>query len=221
MVVNGQRFDRTVVCTRWVAPGVDVGAFLRDTVGDWLMPGDLVAISEKAVVVATGRGVPAVTVHPGRLARFVAGRVRPRGNSRGLSIPEKVQLVIETVGSWRVLLAVAAAGCTRPLGIHGAFYVVAGYVARCMDGMRPPYDDVLLPPLSPRTARSLAQQLATELGHGVAIVDMNDRGGSVRAVAGSVLSPRQIALALADNPLGQRDRSTPIVVVRRPSPVGS
>ena len=219
MVVNGQRFDRTVVCTRWMAPGLDVGAFLRDTVGQWLRPGDLVSISEKAVVVATGRGVPAATVHPSRLARFVARRVRPRGNSRGLSIPEKAQLVIDTVGAWRVLLAVAAAGCTRPLGIHGAFYVVAGYVARCMDGMRPPYHDMLLPPLPPRTARSLAQQLAMELGHAVAIVDMNDRGGSVRAVAGSVLSARHVAAVLADNPLGQRDRGTPIVVVRQNRPL--
>jgi len=169
-------------------------------------------------VVTTGRGVPAATVRPGRLARFVAAHVRPVGNSRGLSIPEKAQLVIDTAGWWRVAAAVAAGAVTRPLGIHGAFYVVAGYVARSMDGMRPPYGDMLLPPLSPPIAHAIAEQLTTELGHPVAIADMNDRGGSVRAVAGSIMSKRLLAEVMADNPLGQRDQSTPIAIVRRAAP---
>ncbi len=172
------------------------------------------AISEKAVVVTTGRAVPAEAVQAARLAEFVAKNVRPIGNSRGLSIPEKAQLVIDMVGRPRVLLAIAAGAVTRPIGLHGAFYLVAGYIARSMDGMRPPYDDVLLPPLSPWTARTVAEQLTTELGHPVAIVDNNDRGGSVRAVAGSMMSRRLLAAALADNPMGQRGQSTPIVVVR-------
>jgi F420-0:gamma-glutamyl ligase len=213
--VRSQQFDRIVVCTPWLTPGADLAQFLRSTVSGWLAPGDLVAISEKAVVVATGRGVPAAEVRAGRLARLVARQVRPTGNSRGLSIPEKAQLVIDMVGRWRVLLAVAAGAITRPVGLHGAFYLVAGYIARSMDGMRPPYDDVLLPPLSPWTARATAEQLTTELGHPVAIVDINDRGGSVRAVPGSVMSKRLLAAVLADNPMGQRDQSTPVVVVRR------
>ena len=126
-----------------------------------------------------------------------------------------MQLVIDMVGSWRVVLAAAVAGAARPLGIHGPFYIVAGYVARSMDGMRPPYVDVLLPPLPPRTARSIAEQLTMEIGHPVAIVDINDRGGSVRAVAGSAMPKRLLAAVLADNPMGQRDRATPIVVVHR------
>ena len=93
--------------------------------------------------------------------------------------------------------------------------MVAGYVARSMDGMRPPYGDMFLPPLAPPIARSIAEQLTTELGHPVAIVDMNDRGGSVRAVAGSVMSRKVLAEVMADNPLGQREQATPIAIVRR------
>jgi F420-0:gamma-glutamyl ligase len=198
-----------------LGPGLDLAALLRDSVTGRLEPGDLIVVTEKVVVVATGRGVPAGSVCPGRLARVVAGHVRPVGNSRGLSIPEKAQLVIDIVGWWRVAAATVAAAVTRPLGIHGVFYVVAGYVARSMDGMRPPYLDVLLPPLPPRLAQAIAEQLTTELGHPVAIADMNDRGGSVRAVAGSVMSKRLLAEVLGDNPLGQRDQSTPIAIVRR------
>jgi F420-0:gamma-glutamyl ligase len=215
VTVGRERYDRTVVCTPWLTAGVDLVELLRNTVVERLQPGDVVAVTEKVVVVTTGRGIPAAMVRPGRLATFAARHIRPIGDSRGLSIPEKMQLVIDMVGPWRVILAGAVAAATRPLGLHGPFFVVAGYIARSMDGMRPPYGDVLLPPLSPRTARSIAEQLATEIGHPVAIVDINDRGGSVRTVAGSAMSKRRLAAVLADNPLGQRDQGTPIVLVHR------
>ncbi len=213
--MRGVEFERTVVCTPWMSPGIDLAALLRDAVAHRLQPGDLVAVTEKAVVVTTGRGVPAAMVPPGRLARFVASHVRPVGNSRGLSIPEKAQLVIDLAGRGRIMAAIAASAVTRPTRIRGAFYVVAGYQARCMDGMRPPYGDMLLPPLPPRVASSIATQLTTAIGHPVAIVDMNDRGGSVRAVAGSVMSKQRLAEVLADNPLGQRNQATPIAIIRR------
>jgi F420-0:gamma-glutamyl ligase len=215
VIAGGARYDRTVVCTPWLTAGVDVAELLRNTVVERLQPGDVIAITEKVVVVTTGRGIPASMVRPGRLATFAARHIRPIGDSRGLSIPEKMQLVIDMVGPWRVILAGAVAAATRPLGIRGPFFLVAGYIARSMDGMRPPYGDMLLPPLPPRTARSIAGQLATEIGHPVAIVDINDRGGTVRAVAGSAMSKRRLAAVLADNPLGQRDQGTPIVVVHR------
>jgi F420-0:gamma-glutamyl ligase len=71
--VGGQRFERTVVCTPWLAPGLDLAGFLRASVVERLQPGDLVVVTEKVVVVTTGRGVPAVTVRPGRLARLWLG----------------------------------------------------------------------------------------------------------------------------------------------------
>ncbi|MDQ3766021.1 MAG: coenzyme F420-0:L-glutamate ligase [Actinomycetota bacterium] len=216
--MGSQRYGRIIVCTPWLTPGSDLAGLLRSTVSSWLKPGDLVTISEKAVVVATGRAVPAKEVRAGRLAKFVAAHVRPTGNSRGLSIPEKAELMIDMVGRWRVLLAIAAAAVTRPIGLHGAFYPIAGYKARSMDGMRPPYGEVLLPPLTPWAARTVAKQLTSAIGHPVAIVDINDRGGSVRALPGPMMSTRLLAAVLADNPMGQRDQSTPIVIVR---PAGS
>lgn len=212
--VDGRRYDRIVVCTEWIGPDDDLEALLTAEVGPLLLDGDLVAVSEKAVVVATGRAVPAHRVRVGRLAAAVAARVQPVGDSRGLSVPEKVQLLIDLRGTGRVLLAAAASAVTRPLGVRGAFYVVAGATARGIDGMRPPYLDTLLPPLTRRQATAEARRLAAAVGGPVAIVDINDRGGSVRAVAGTEVRPRRLARILADNPLGQRTQATPIVIVR-------
>ncbi|TFV60485.1 hypothetical protein E4P41_10525 [Geodermatophilus sp. DF01-2] len=180
---------------------------------------DTVAVSEKVAVLLTHRAVPRSAVSPGRLAHTLARNVHPVGDSRGLSIPEKMQLVLERQGRPRVVLAAVAAGLLRPLGRRGDFYRLAGTFARDLDGLRPPYLDLLLPPLEPEEARRLAQTWQARLGCGVAIVDVNDRGGSVRAVSSAALSAQELLTALGDNPMGQGMSSTPIVVVRR-SPSG-
>jgi hypothetical protein len=81
--------------------------------------------------------------------------------------------------------------------------------------MRPPFEHLLIPPLEPRVAQRIALRIERHLGWPVAIVDINDRGGSIRTLSRPVISHRKLRKVLADNPLGQRDERTPIGVVRR------
>jgi F420-0:gamma-glutamyl ligase len=214
VAIGSRRFERVVVSTRWIQPGDDLVALLQEVLAAHRPIHGLVALSEKLVVVAEGRGIPARDVQPGRLAAFLARRVRPIGDSRGISIPEKMQYILEQQGTVRVLAATVAGAVTRPLGLRGAFYVVAGDLARSIDGMRPPYEDVLLPPLARAEARRRCRELSTEVGSQVAIVDINDRGGCVRAVSAGALAATTLMEVLRDNPLGQRDQATPVVIVR-------
>ncbi len=211
---SGGVFDRAMVRTPWLRPDDDLVGALRCAVGDVIRDGDTIFVSEKVAVLLTARSVPASTVRVGPLARLIARGVKPVGNSRGLSIPEKVQYVVDHAGAARVLAAAVAAAATRPFGFHGAFYVVAGSLARDLDGMRPPYDGLLLPPLSTADGARLAAHLQQALGVGVAIVDINDRGGSVRATSPRALPAGTMLDVLKDNPLGQRDQSTPVGLVR-------
>lgn len=213
--VGGIRYRRAVAQTPWIQPGDDLLSITRTALRSQLRPDDVVIVSEKALVIAAGLGIPAKGVRITPLARRLANWVHPTEGSRGLSIPEKMQYVVDEVGVPRILCATALAGLTRPLGIHGAFYVVAGRAARAMDGMRPPFEHLLLPPLSPKIARTWARDMAERLGAAVAIVDINDRGGSVRAISHDVIARRELLRVLADNPLGQRDARTPIGYVRR------
>lgn len=220
--VDGRTYERVVVRTPWLRPGDDLAGVMVAALRARLRPGDWAMVSEKAVIIAEGLGLDAADYPPGRLARLLAARVQPTEGSRGLSIPEKMQLVVRRTGLARVLLATAAAGLTRPLGLHGVFYVVAGRQARATDGMRPPFEHLLLPPLEPGQAGRIARRLAAALGVPVAIVDINDRGGSVRAVSERGMSPRLLRRILRDNPLGQRDTRTPIGLIRLlVSPEGS
>jgi hypothetical protein len=212
--VQGVRYLRIVVQTRWLTPHDELAIVLRGSVADLLLPDDTVVVSEKVAVLLTERGVPISSVRPGALARLLAGRVQPRPGSRGLSVPEKMQYVLERTGRTRLLLAAAACAVTRPLGVHGCFYRVAGPLARDLDGGRPPFEHLLLPPLRPQEAAALCTRLESALGTGVAIVDINDFGGTVRATSGRSLPAEVLRGVLADNPLGQRHQRTPIGVVR-------
>lgn len=215
VVRDGQRYRRVLARTPWFTGQTDLAAVLRTALADQLResPGGTVFICEKVAIVATGRTVAASTVKAGRLAKLLARLARPRGEDVAQRVPERRQFMIERVGLPRILLAVVAAAVTRPFGIRGAFYLVAGREARSLDGMHGRYADILLPPLKPREARELVAELAAEVGAPVAIVDINDRGGDIRAVSSGGLPASQLQSALGDNPMGQSEQSTPIGIV--------
>jgi hypothetical protein len=115
---------------------------------------------------------------------------------------------------WRIITAAIGSAVTRPFGMHGTFYRLAGSVARDVDGGRPPYENVLFPPLETKVAQKICADLEQALDIGVSIVDLNDYGGSIRAVSPRSLSQETLLAVLSDNPLRQRLTSTPFVLVR-------
>jgi hypothetical protein len=212
--VTGADYLRLPLYTRWLTQADELVLSLKEHLHAAQL-GDTVAVSEKVVVLLTGRVVDITTMQPSRLARLLAAHVHPRTDSCGLSIPEKMEYVVRTVGSSRVIAAAAGGAVTRPFGIRGTFYRLAGSVARDIDGGRPPYEHLLFPPLETSVAERTCTDLERALGIGVAIVDLNDFGGSIRAVSSKSLPATTLSGVLADNPMGQRLKSTPFVIVRR------
>jgi F420-0:gamma-glutamyl ligase len=209
----GRHYARAPIQVPWLHAGDDLSVILSSH-ASLFDENDTLAVSEKVVVLLTGRAIPISTMAPRRLAVVLAGRVRPRCGSRGLSVPEKMEYVLRSVGTARVLGAVIASALTRPLRVHGAFYRIAGDVARDIDGGRPPYEDLLFPPLATDEAEQLCAELEGAVGVGIAIVDMNDFGGTIRATSSRALSAPVLQEILADNPLRQRLASTPFAIVR-------
>jgi hypothetical protein len=210
---SGVDYLRLPLHTRWLDETDDLTLALKESLAR-AKPGDTVAISEKVAILLTGRTVDISTMQPGRLARFLAHHVHPRTDSKGLSVAEKMEYVIRTVGHRRIIAASIGSAVTRPLGMHGAFYRLAGPIARDVDGGRPPYEHVLFPPFDVKVAQRVCADLERALDIGVSIVDLNDYGGSIRAVSPRSLSAETLATVLSDNPLGQRLTSTPFVLVR-------
>jgi len=211
--VAGVKYLRLPLRSRWLDATDDLVLALKENL-KLARPGDTIGVSEKVVILLTGRTVDISTVQPGRLAQFLAAHVRQRTDSKGLAVPEKMQYVVRTVGLRRIIPAAIGSAVTRPFGVRGTFYRLAGSVARDVDGGRPPYEHVIFPPLDAKVAQKICADLERALDIGVSIVDLNDFGGSIRAVSPRSLSDETLSAVLSDNPLGQRLTSTPFVLVR-------
>jgi hypothetical protein len=176
----------------------------------------LVAVSERMVAITQGRSHPMSEIRPGRLARFLVRFVTRPGYGIGLGTPETMQLAIDEVGAPRILLAAVVSGITKPFGIHGLFYRIAGPQAGAIDGPTsytiPPYNQAAT--LGPRDPDGAARALAAALDRPVAVIDANDAGCNVLG-ASPGLDRRLVTRLFADNPLGQAREQTPICVVRR------
>lgn len=212
VVIDGRSYRRRPIRTEWQHPGDDLTALLRSC--RERQPSDTIAVSEKVAVLLTFRTVPVDKVRVTPLTRLLARSVHPRPDELGLALPAKMQYVIDRVGRGRVYAAAALSAVTRPLGVHGIFYRVAGSLARDVDGGRPPYEDRFFPPLPELEAALLCQDLENLLGVGVAIVDINDFGGSVRATSPSAVAAAALVQILSDNPMGQRFTAKPLVLIR-------
>jgi F420-0:gamma-glutamyl ligase len=175
----------------------------------------IVAVSERMVAITQGRSYPMDEIRPGRLARLLVRYVTRPGYGIGLGTAQTMQLAIDEVGAPRILFAAAVAAVTKPLGIHGLFYRIAGRQASAIDGPTsytiPPYNQAAT--LGPRDPNGAARTLAAAIATPVAIIDANDAGCAVLGASPGV-DRRFVERLFADNPLGQAREQTPIAVVR-------
>ena len=168
------------------------------------------------MILLTGRTVDINNVQPGWLARMLAGHVRPRGeHARGLSVPEKMEYVIRTVGLRRIIPAVIGGALTRPLGVRGTFYRIAGPIARDVDGG--PHTRTSTCSSHRWTARSPGAFVPTWSEHWTSASALSTSTTSAARSARSLQDhclTETLAAVLSDNPLGQHRTSTPFVLVR-------
>src|SRR5437763_4430070 len=175
--------------------------------------GDVVALAESAAAAGQGRLVPLELIEPGRLARLLS---RVVGSIGPLHSPAGMQGASMEAGRPRVLAGTVAAVLTKPLGRRGWLYRVVGRPAALNDDVAaaaPPNDHHLV--FGPRDPDGLARELADRLGCGAAIVDANHLSGAWVVAASDGIERRWLEAALNDNPAGNQDERTPVVIVRR------
>ena len=213
--LNGVVYARHPVRTHLVTAADDAAAVMQRYVGDIGEDVRLVAVSERMVAITQGRSYPIRDIRPGRLARILERFVTRPGYGIGLGSAETMELAIREVGAPRILFAAAASAVTKPFGIHGVFYRVAGPQAKAIDGPTsytiPPYNQAAT--LGPSDPDGAARALAHAVGAPVAIIDANDAGCAVLGASPGV-DRRFVEQLFADNPLGQAMEQTPICVVR-------
>lgn len=203
---------RIPIRTRLITEDDDLPAVVDAFTRDIREPGDIIVLSESVAAIAQGRAIPPERVRPGRLARFLCRFAQKDGS---LATPAAMQLAIREAGAARVLLGSAAALAGRLFGRRGWFYHVAGRRLALIDdiaGTLPPYDACIV--LGPKDPRRLAEAIRDATGVDAAIADVNDlRRADILGFTGS-LPVEDLAACLLDNPGGNDDQQTPLVIVR-------
>jgi hypothetical protein len=201
------------VRTRLVDGGDDIVTIVADAVRGIAQPGDTIAVSETAVAIAQRRMIAAETIRPSRLAYALSRRA---GALATVNQPESLQLVIDDVGAWRVVLAALAHVAGRAFRVRGLFYRVLGGAISAIDGYTgtlPPFERTIV--LGPKDPAGVAAAIATATGAHAAVVDANDLGIAKVLGASPGAAAERIEAALRENPHGNGDEQTPIVVLAR------
>ncbi|TSC92253.1 MAG: F420-0:gamma-glutamyl ligase-like protein [Candidatus Berkelbacteria bacterium Licking1014_96] len=217
--VGGEEFERLPIPTRLIKPGDDMVDFVVSYAKKHIQPNDVVVFSEKATAVAQGRAYHVDSVKVSKLANFLVKFVSKSDKGIGISSPQTFQLALEDCGTLRILFAAFCAALTKPFGIKGVFYYVAGEKAALIDGaaeyVMPPYNKYVSK--GPIYADELCQEIAAKLDHQVkvGIVDINDYGGRLVGRSDRSLSKKLVTEIMEDNPLGQSREMTPIGILRK------
>jgi hypothetical protein len=200
------------VRTRLVRDGDDLVGIAADAVAGIARSGDVIAISETAVAIAQGEFVVAEMIRPSRLAYVLS---RHAGAMATVSQPESLQLVIDAVGAPKVVYAAVMHVLGRFVGKRGMFYEVMGEAIAAIDGYTgtlPPFERAIV--LAPREPDAFARSVFERTGVGCVIVDANDLEKAKVLGASVSVDRANVESALLDNPHGNGDEQTPIVVLK-------
>lgn len=184
-----------------------------------------IAVSEKIVAISQGRSYFIWDIKTGLWSRLLSRYVRRTPYGIGLGSPWTMQLAIDEVGLPRILAATIVSFATKPFGIKGMFYRVAGGRINAIDGpteysLYPSNVSAKLPPKDPeKAAENIKRAIENSIPsawkvnfQGVAIVDANDLGQDILGNA-TPFSDEELKGAVKDNPMGQSAEQTPVILV--------
>ncbi len=229
ITVEGKTYFRYPIRTKLFKKGDDivrnvakyVKAFFKKkkVSGSWF-----VVVSEKVVAIAQGRSYFIWEIKPSLLAKILSSLVTKTPYGIGLGSPWTMELALREVGWLKIFWAAIVAGLTKSFGIKGLFYKITGDAIRSIDGpteysLYPSNVSAKLGPKDPqRVVKKIhkaiisTNQLSIANFLGVVIIDANDLGQNVLGNSTS-LKNDFIEKIFSDNPMGQADEQTPLVIV--------
>ena len=217
--VGDREFERYAIKTRFV----NIGDDYIDVVKEYALPhvkeGDFISISEKIIALCQKRIVYRKDIHPGFWAKLLCKFVHVTPAGPGAGTPHKMQLIIMLCGLPRVLFATACAAVTKLFGIKGVFYQVCVHEVDGIDGLID-YDIsykeyVNYGILNPVNPSGVCNEIYEKLGIKCMIVDACDISVKLLGKCDALdIDTKTLEDIMRDNPAGQDDQCTPIILVR-------
>ncbi|MBD3329258.1 hypothetical protein GF357_02075 [Candidatus Dojkabacteria bacterium] len=220
ITIRNIAYNRYPVKTHLIHIKEPLEPLIKKYVAPKIKKGDWIAISEKFLTISQGRVIHESTVRPGLLAKLIVKGVKKYPEDIGYSHPRKMQVAINQAGWLRMFVAMIIGGITRLLGRHGDFYRIAGNRISEIDGFNPhaipPFNEFAM--LGPNDPPEDAQEIENQFNIPTVIIDGNNINVEVLGMSKNVPVDKELAREiLLDNPMGQGEELTPIIIVRKES----
>ncbi|MBP7732279.1 MAG: coenzyme F420-0:L-glutamate ligase [Caldisericia bacterium] len=207
--------------TKIITEEDDAGAVIAQAIKGKIKQGDIITFASAVASITQGRIFQAETINPSGLANFLSGFVSASSKNAyattsPLANPLSFQVAIDMVGACKISWAAFCGAVGKVLKKKGWFYTVAGPEVAMIDDMpasMAPYDYYVIP--GPYDSNMLAQSIKNATGFETAIVDANDLGIAWVVGATDGVDKKALEGWMADNPAGNEDDQTPVIIVRR------
>jgi len=206
-------FPSIPIKTHVVTEKDDIVELTRKYTEGIAFPGDIIAVAESVAAITQDRAVLPEKIRPGLVAKLISRFPAKHGS---LATPTAMQLAIREVGILKILLGCAASIFGRLIGAKGYFYIVAGRELALIDdiaGTMWPYEKHII--LGPREPEKIVCSILQATGVDAVIADVNDIKCVDILAATSPESEKTAKESLIDNPFGNDDQQTPIVVIKQ------
>lgn len=215
--VNNITYNRYPIKTHLITKDDNIKDVVKKHVISESQEHDIIVMSERMVAITQGRLIHEDEIKATWLAKFLIKFVKKWPNDPGFRNAKKMQLVIDIVGTPRVLLAAFVSAITKPFGIRGLFYKICGNQVSQIDGFAPgtipPYDKYAV--LGPENPDKVCNKLAEKFNLQFAIVDANNIDVEILGTSDNLqISKSDLKASIIDNPIGQGLEQTPVCIVR-------
>lgn len=220
VVVEGIEYERWAIQTHFVERGESYIELIQEYVLPLYEEGDILSMSEKIISMCQNNVVEKKDVKIGFWASLLSKFATSNNHGIGMDEPYKLQLAINIAGLPRILLASVCSAVTKLFGKRGVFYKIAGNGIDGIDGFYQGssfeiYHDLAL--LNPKNPKKVCNDIEEQLKISCMLVDANDLNIEIFAKSNSLsnIDNKNLINIIKDNPAGQSDELTPLILIKR------
>ena len=179
---------------------------------------DIIVLCQKIVSIIQNKVVYKKDVKVGFWAKFLSRFAKKTPYGFSVGNPLKMQVAINLAGLPRILFACFCSGAAKIFGISGTFYKVADHQISQIDGF---YGEAFsqyaeMGILGSKDSDKVCEELKNKFGFSFIIADVNDLGRNIIGISNDLKDRKEEILeALKDNPAGQSNQQTPIIILRK------
>lgn len=201
---------------------ISIDDSFEDIIEKYVLPvakqGDIIALGQKIVSILQKRIIYKKDVKVGFWAKFLSRFAKKTSYGFSVGNPLKMQVAINMAGLLRIFWAGTCSMVAKLFGIAGTFYRVVGHQINELDGFYgkfyPQYADIGI--LGPIGCDSLCDKLREKFSLSFFVADVNDLGANILGESNDLIGQENMLLKiLKDNPAGQSNEQTPIIIIRK------